>query len=206
VHTELPPSPTRAPCLSSILNRIDLGASAYLEPRAGTFTLILCSGFESSPMMNSSSFPGPSSASAHPVAGPSRQSAIIKTPSSSESWSSVSSSELVVDPTNHKLYSTSTYRRGIQQVPQRPRQSTSPIETLNFQYEPSIPASLAITQSGRTSIPLTGGIARPWQRNPRDVLSVLTESFLERRRLPSGPYAAGLNATLIFPFAFSSVY
>lgn len=138
---------------------------------------------------------GTSSSSVNPVQ-PSRT--LAKTPSSSESWSSVSSSELAVDPTNHKLYAT--HRRGgqnIQQLQQqRPHATVSPIESLSFHYEPNNSGSLVHQQSGRTTISLPPGViaqslSRPWQRNPRDVLSVLTESFLERRRLPTGPFGQG---------------
>lgn len=147
----------------------------------------------------------------------------VKTPpSSSESWSSASSSELAVDPAyacrrpgdrmipplpffmNNRNSSHNCRCRGIPGLSHCPNHNFSQACSPSGLPSPlpSMPSLATITPEFSTSasasthaissrlippptLPL-GAMQRSWQRNPRDVLQVLTESFLERRRAP--PY------------------
>lgn len=125
----------------------------------------------------------------------------IKTPSSSESWSSESSTELAVDPNTNKMYAS--YRRNMP-IATQPNQGHSSLNASgNPSPIPSMPSLMTITPestasasvsahattSGRLPVPSYSSMHRSWQRNRRDVLQVLTESLLERRRLPGGAYS-----------------
>lgn len=127
--------------------------------------------------------------------------ACIKTPSSSESWSSESSTELAVDPNTNKMYAS--YRRNMP-ISTQPSQGHSSLNASgNPSPIPSMPSLMTITPestasasvsahattSGRLPVPSYSSMHRSWQRNRRDVLQVLTESLLERRRLPGGAYS-----------------
>lgn len=130
--------------------------------------------------------------------------ACIKTPSSSESWSSESSTELAVDTNTNKMYAA--YRRNLPI-------STQPIQGHSHSLSasggpspiPSMPSLMTITPestasasvaahattTGRLPVPSYSSMHRSFQRGRRDVLQVLTESILERRRLPGNAYGTG---------------
>ena len=122
-----------------------------------------------------------------------------KTPSSSESWSSESSTELAVDTNTNKMYSS--YRRNLPASAQpnqghsltasggpSPIPSMPSLMTITPESTASASVSAHVTTSGRLPVPSYSSMHRTWQRNRRDVLQVLTESILERRRLPGGAY------------------
>lgn len=134
----------------------------------------------------------------------------LKTPSSSESWSSESSTELAVDPNTNKMYAA--YRRN--NVPVPPQTTIGHLHgsltaSGNPSPIPSMPSLITITPestasagvsghtatSGRLPVPSYSSMHRSWQRNRRDVLQVLTESLLERRRAPGSAYSTTSGAT-----------
>lgn len=124
----------------------------------------------------------------------------LKSPSSSESWSSESSTELAVDTNTNKTYAS--YRRNLPIVSSSQANQAhslsasggpSPISmpSLTPESTASASASAHATTSGRLPVPSYSSMHRQWQRNRREVLQVLTESLLERRRMPGGAYSTG---------------
>ncbi len=113
-----------------------------------------------------------------------------------------------MDPSNNKLYTPYTRTHGYHHASHGHTRDLSRTESMSGAGSPlpSMPSlvtpdysmiSSSLTQSlamnGRMILPVTGGVPRTWQRNPRDVLQVLTESFLERRR----PYGHGKFRTIL---------
>lgn len=123
------------------------------------------------------------------------QGTVLKTPSSSESWTSVSSNELTVDTTTNKMYAS--YRRNPHQHHHRGPSASTHGHSRNQSQSgspspiPSVPSLVTITPeytsvsasasthalSTRLPMPSYSSMQRSWQRNRRDVLQVLTESL-----------------------------
>lgn len=127
-----------------------------------------------------------------------------KAPSSSESWSSISSTDLALEAS--KIYPSMTsgsnqrrnmHHRGSQQSSSRNQSQgdsdgPSPIPSMPslVNFTPEFRGVSVSSHALSSRLPIPYSAHRTLQRNRRDMLQVLTESLRERRRIPTSSFGS----------------